>query len=71
MEFIGIGIALGLTGLGSAIGEGLIGRAAMEAFSRQPEMEGKIRTLMLVAMAFTETAVLFGLVISILLYAKL
>lgn len=71
MEFIGIGIAVSLGGLGSAIGQGIIGKSALDSLARQPELEGNIRTLMIVAMAITESVALYGLVIAILLYAKL
>ena len=71
MEFIGIGIAIGLGAVGACLGEGLIGKSAIEGLARQPQLEGKLRMMMLIAMAFVETGVLFALVVSILLYAKL
>ena len=71
MNFIGISLAIGITGAAVALGESWIGKTAMDSLSRQPEIEGKIRMLMLIAMAFVETAVLFGFVISILLFTKL
>ena len=42
MACIGAGLAV-LTGLGPAIGEGMIGAKAMEAIGRQPEAAGTIR----------------------------
>lgn len=67
---IGAGIAV-LTGLGSGIGEGMIGAKAMEAIGRQPEAVGTIRTNMLIAQAVTETTGLYGLIIAFMLVGKI
>ncbi len=50
MEGLGIGIAI----LGVALGLGIIGFAAMNGMSRQPEAIGKMQTAMLIALAFVE-----------------
>jgi F-type H+-transporting ATPase subunit c len=50
MTAIGVGIAI----LGVALALGLIGYAAMNAMSRQPEAIGKLQTAMLIAFAFVE-----------------
>ncbi len=47
-------IALGLAALGCAVGLGLIGYAAMQGMSRQPEAIGRMQTAMLIALAFVE-----------------
>lgn len=49
---IGLGIGLAIMGVG--IGLGLIGFAAMGAMARQPEVQGRLQTAMLIAMAFVE-----------------
>lgn len=51
---LGIGIAV----MGIAIGLGLIGFAAMNGMSRQPEAIGKMQTAMLIGMAFVEVVML-------------
>ena len=51
---LGIGIAV----MGIAIGLGLIGFAAMQGMSRQPEAIGKMQTAMLIGMAFVEVVML-------------
>lgn len=48
----GIGIGIGITGVALALG--MIGMAAMNGMSRQPEAIGKLQTAMLIAMAFVE-----------------
>ena len=69
MAAIGAGLAV-LTGLGPAIGEGLIGAKAMEAIGRQPEAAGTIRLTMLIGQAVTETTGLYGLIIAFMLEGK-
>ena len=69
MAAIGGGLAV-LTGLGPAIGEGLIGAKAMEAIGRQPEAAGTIRLTMLIGQAVTETTGLYGLIIAFMLVGK-
>lgn len=67
---IGAGIAV-LTGLGPAIGEGMIGAKAMEAIGRQPEAAGTIRLTMLIGQAVAETTGLYGLIIAFILAGKI
>lgn len=69
MAAIGAGIAV-FTGVGPAIGEGMIGAKAMEAIGRQPEAAGTIRLTMLIGQAVTETTGLYGLIIAFMLVGK-
>ena len=69
MACIGAGIAV-FTGVGPAIGEGMIGAKAMEAIGRQPEAAGTIRLTMLIGQAVTETTGLYGLIIAFMLVGK-
>ena len=57
----------GVTGLGGGIGMGIATGKAVEATARQPEAVGKIRTMLLLGLAFAETTAIYGLLISILL----
>lgn len=73
MEFsiLGAAIGAGLAAIGIGIGIGLIGSKAVEGVARQPEISGKIQSLMLIAAALVEGVGLFALVICILaLFAK-
>ena len=63
---LGAGIAA-LTGLGAGIGRGIATGKAVEATARQPEAVGKIRTMLLLGLAFAETTAIYGLLVSILL----
>ena len=44
----------GLVVIGAGIGIGRIGGSALEAMARQPELTGKIQTVMLIATALIE-----------------
>jgi len=57
-------LGLGIIILGVGIGIGLIGKGALEAISRQPEMSSKIQTVMFIAAALIEGVALFAIVIS-------
>ena len=63
---LGAGIAA-LTGIGAGIGMGIATGKAVEATARQPEAVGKIRTMLLLGLAFAETTAIYGLLVSILL----
>ena len=47
-------IGAGLAVIGAGIGIGKIGGSALEAMARQPELTGKIQTVMLIAAALIE-----------------
>ena len=64
--FIGAGIAA-LTGLGAGVGMGIATGKAVEATARQPEAVGKIRTMLLLGLAFAETTAIYGLLVGILI----
>ena len=64
-----IAIAAGLAvcaGLGTGIGEGIASKA-VEAVGRNPEAEGKIRTMMILGIALSETVAIYGLLVSLIL----
>lgn len=66
MAYLGAGIAM-LAGFGPAIGEGFAAGKALEAAGRQPEALGKLRTLMLIGQAVSESTGIYSLVVAILL----
>jgi len=66
---IGAGIAL-LAGLGAGIGMGIATGKTTEAISRQPEMEGKLRTTLMIGLVFMEMIAIFGVFIAILLATR-
>lgn len=56
-------IGLGLVVIGIGLGIGRIGGSACESAARQPEMFGKIQTLMLISAALIEGAGFFALIL--------
>ena len=54
-------IQVGLAGLGSAIGVGLVGMKASEAVGRNPGAFGQIITLAVLGMALSEAIVFYAL----------
>ena len=64
---ISIAFPIMLSALGTGLGQGLIGLKAIQAVDIQPSASTEINKISLIGMAMSETAAIFGLVISILL----
>ncbi len=60
------GIGIGLAALGGTIGMGLAIAKASESISRQPEADGKIRSVFMLGLVFIETVVIYALIVGIL-----
>ena len=67
MKALGAGIAIGLAACGGAIGMGSSVGKSVEGISRQPEVEGKIRTTLMLGLVFIETAIIYALLVAILI----
>lgn len=67
LKDVAVAIAIGLGAIGPGIGVGLVGGKAMEAIGRNPEAEGKIRTNMILAIAFAEAIAIYALVIALII----
>ena len=63
---IGAGLAV-MTGMMTGIGEGFVAGKAVEAIGKNPEVEGKIRSTMILGIALSETCAIYGLLVAILL----
>ena len=63
---LGAGVGAGLAAIGAGLGIGNIGRDAMSAIARQPEVSGDIRTNMIVIAALIEGVALIALIVCIL-----
>ena len=64
---IGAAVAIGLAALGGAIAMGMAIAKAMEGISRQPEADGKIRSVLMLGLVFIETVVIYALIVAILI----
>ena len=60
-------IAIGIGGLGPALGIGMAVRAAMEAIGRNPEAGGQIQTSMIIGAALAEAVAIYAFVIAIII----
>jgi F-type H+-transporting ATPase subunit c len=72
-KFIGLacGLAIGIAAMGGGVGQGIAISKGLEGISRNPEAQPKIFIAMIVGLALVESLVIYALVISIMLYAKL
>jgi len=69
--FLGPALAVGLAGAGAGIAIGLIGKASLEAMSRNPNMYSKLQTSMLIAIALAEAVAIYGLVMGFVILGKI
>lgn len=72
MDFFSIciltaGFAMGIGSLGTAIGQGLAIKSAVEGISRNPGAAGKIQTNMLIGLAMIESLAIYVLVICLII----
>lgn len=65
-QLLGPAIAMGLGAIGPGIGIGILVGKALEAIGRNPEAAGKIQTVMILGIAFTEAIAIYALVIALL-----
>lgn len=67
LKAIAAGLAIGLAAAGGAVAMGIVGGKAAEGISRQPDMESKIRTTLMLDLVFIETAIIYALLVVILI----
>lgn len=59
--------AIGIGAIAPAIAIGWLAGKAMEAIGRNPEAESKIRTNMILAIAFAEAIAIYALVVALII----
>jgi len=65
---LGMALAIGLGAIGPWIGIGLIGKWALEAVGRNPEVAWKIQWLAILYIAFAEAVAIYALVIAFIVW---
>lgn len=71
MDIMALGAAIAIfTGLGCGLGMGLATGKACEAIARQPEASGKIQSVFMLGLVFTESIAIYGLLVAILILFK-
>ena len=68
---IAAALAIGLSTIGVGLGQGQAASKALESMARQPEMQGKLQSTMILAMGFMEALAIYGLVIAFMLLGKM
>ena len=63
-------LAIALSTIGPALGQGKAAAAALDGMARQPEMAGTLRTGMILALALIQALAIYGLLIAFMLVAK-
>lgn len=63
---VGAGLAV-MTGMMTGLGQGFAAGKAVEAVGRNPEAEGKIRSMLILGAAIAETCAIYGMLIAFLL----
>ena len=64
-------LAIAISTIFPALGQGKVGAAAMESIARQPEAAGDIRTAMILAMALLEALTIYGLLIAFMIVGNI
>ena len=67
IKSIAAAIAIAVGAIGPALAIGMLAGKAMEAIGRNPEAEGKIRTNMILAIAFAEAIAIYALVVALII----
>ena len=62
---VGAGLAV-MTGMMTGAGQGYAAGKAVEAVGRNPEAEGKIRSMLILGAAIAETCAIYGMLIAFL-----
>ena len=64
---MGITLTVAIAAFGGALGQARAAAAALEGLARQPEAAGDIRTMLIIALAFIESLVIYALLTFFLL----
>lgn len=70
LGMIAIAVLMGLSVAGAAIAQGMVGSKTVEAMARQPELAGKLRTAMILALGLIESLAIYALLIAFMLVGK-
>ncbi len=71
LDYLTIALTVGLNSISVGFGQGLAGRAALDAIDQQPRAQGEITKATLIGTALMETTALLATAIAIVLFASL
>ena len=64
---IAAALAIALSTIGPAIGQGMTAKAAMESIARQPDAAKDIRSTLIISLALMEALTIYGLLLAFML----
>lgn len=67
MVALGAGLAIALASVAGAVSMCVVIFKAIDAISRQPEADGKIKSTLILGLVFIETAIIYALIIGLLI----
>ncbi|MHB1131873.1 MAG: ATP synthase F0 subunit C [Chloroflexota bacterium] len=67
IRLLAAAIAIGIGGIGPALGIGILVSKAMEALGRNPDAQDAIRLNMILGMGFTEAIAIYALVVALII----
>lgn len=67
---IAAAIAIAVSTIFPALGQGMTAKSAMEAIARQPDAANNIRSTLIIALALMEALTIYGLLIAFILSSK-
>ncbi len=68
---IAAALAIAISTIFPALGQGRTAKAAMESIARQPDAAREIRSALIIAMALMEALTIYGLLIAFILTTKI
>ena len=68
---IAAAIAIAVSTIFPALGQGMTAKSAMEAIARQPDAANNIRSTLIIALALMEALTSYGLLIAFILSSKI
>ena len=68
---IAAAIAIAVSTIFPALGQGMTAKSAMEAIARQPDAANNIRSTLIIALALMEALTIYGLRIAFILSSKI
>lgn len=70
INLIAVAVLMGVAVFGCAIAQGWVASKTVESMARQPEMFGKLRTVMILALGLIESLAIYGLLIAFVMLGK-
>ena len=68
---IAAAIAIAVSTIFPALGQGMTAKSAMEAIARQPDAANNIRSTLIIVLALMEALTIYGLLIAFILSSKI